>query len=129
VQAAAWVKPVFTGYALIGVALPVADTPPAPALTSDGTSQPPIRNCLFMTDSPARQLGYRLLVGFELEPLAATNSQKSDAPIGWQMACRKHAEQRRRRAPGRSAADYRGRGHRKLTALCKQRGGALCPMG
>ena len=36
--------------------------------------------CLFMTDSTARQLGYRLLVGFELELLAATNSQKSDGP-------------------------------------------------
>ena len=39
----------------------------------------------------------------------------------WQaraMVGRKHADQRRRRAPGRSAADYRGCGHRKLTALC-----------
>src|SRR5215471_4786106 len=37
-------------------------------------------SCLFMTDSTARQLGYRLLVGSELEPLAATNNQESDAP-------------------------------------------------
>src|SRR5215472_1524584 len=41
-------------------------------------------SCLFMTDSTARQLGYRLLVGSELEPLAATNYQESDAHIGWQ---------------------------------------------
>ena len=36
------------------------------------------------------------------------------------MVGRKHTDQRRRRAPGRSAADYRGRGHRKLTAMCRQ---------
>src|SRR5215470_17168714 len=193
-----------------------------------------------MTDSTARQLGYRLLVGSELELLAATNNQESDAHIRWQntnpwevlgertgpslhsdhsdiaadgnvrrllvapaagcaaaervpggvlpcrarprggtartqpgrarpvhsyqpvpdramdrrgvargrgpcavwrhvrshghrqaraMVGRKHAEQRRRRALGRSAADYRGRGHRKLTALYKQRGVAPCPTG
>ena len=172
------------------------------------------RSCLFMTDSTARQLGYRLLVGSELELLAATNNQESDAisggrtpipgrslvngpvqvftaitlishfqaghahagvaaraqpgrprpalsyqpvpdramdrravargPGSWRspaacsftwhrqarvMVGRKHAEQRRRRAPGRNAADDRGRGHRKLTALYKQRGVAPCPTG
>ena len=40
--------------------------------------------CLFMTDSTARQLGYRLLVGSELELLAVTNNQESDAHIRWQ---------------------------------------------
>src|SRR5215468_1150587 len=41
-------------------------------------------SCLFMTDSTARHLGYRLVVSSELEPLAATNNQESDAHIGWQ---------------------------------------------
>src|SRR5262245_56134645 len=36
--------------------------------------------CLFMTDSAARQLGYRLLVGSE-QLLGATNNQESDAHI------------------------------------------------
>jgi hypothetical protein len=34
-----------------------------------------------MTDSTARQLGYGLLVGSELELLAATNNQESDAHV------------------------------------------------
>ena len=73
----------FSGCALIDVALSASMARRRPRPDHRWHEPASGTYCLFMTDSAARQLSYRLLVGSE-QLLAATNNQESDAHIRWQ---------------------------------------------